>query len=207
VLTREVDTGAGQRQFRGAGAPDIFMVSIQPSDPLALDRIRELRASEQLLDTPILGIVESHGSTEDRRRLQAVGVIGLVDSSTSPAHVIFRLNRIIRPVHGQRLYERAPAFFPVELDAEQEVFREYALSLSVGGMGATSVRSFDPNTEVRVRFGLDDGGGPVELSGRIVYCRSGPDCYPLNEIGILFVDLDLAIRSRLEAEVRGLLAR
>ena len=87
------------------------------------------------------------------------------------------------------------------------MLREYALSLSLGGMGATSVRPFEPNTQVRLRFSLEDRGDPLELSGRIVYCRSGPDCYPLNEIGILFVDLDPAARSRLEGEVRSLLDR
>jgi len=190
-----------------SSAPDVLVVPMQPGDPLELDRIREIKASEQLLDPPILGVVDSHGSAEDRRRLQALGVIGLVDHSTSPAHVVFRLNRIVHPAHGRLSYERAPAFFPVELEADGRILKEYALSLSVGGMGVTSERPFEPNTEVRLRFALESGGGPLEMSGRVVYCRTGGDRDPINEIGVLFVDLGRDERSRIEEEVRSLLDR
>lgn len=185
--------------------PDLIVVPIRPSDPLVLDRIREIRASKQLLDTPILGVVDSHGSAEDRRRLRALGVVGLVDRGTSPAHLICRLNRIVRPTHGRCLHERVPAFFSVELEANGRILKEYALSLSIGGMGVTSAVRLDPNTEVRLRFRLEDGGDPLEASGRVVYCHSGTERSPINEIGILFADLDVETRSRLEREVRNLL--
>jgi hypothetical protein len=74
-------------------------------------------------------------------------------------------------------------------------------------MGVTSERPLDLNTVVQLRFRLEDRGEPLRISGRVVYCRSGPDCAPLNEIGIVFVALDPESRSRIEGELARLLDR
>ena len=137
--------------------------------------------------------------------MRALGVVGLLDRSTRPAHVMFRLNRILHATPGRRLYERAPAFFPVRLEAGGRVVTEYALSLSTGGIGVTSEEPVDLNTDVRLCFSLEDGGEPLAVSGRAVYSRSAPDGAPLNEIGIVFVGLDQEQKSRIESEVDRLL--
>jgi len=190
-----------------AHGPDVIVFPLQASDPAELDRIRKLRESEELRQVPILGVVESHGSAENRRSLRALGVVGILDTSTSPAQLAFRLNRIVRTAPVRRLYERAPAFFPVALEAGGRVTAEYALSISVGGMGVTSERLLDPNTDVRLRFSIEDGSDPLELAGRVVYCRCDADCAPINEVGLFFVGLDAEKRSRLEGEVARLLDR
>jgi Tfp pilus assembly protein PilZ len=74
-------------------------------------------------------------------------------------------------------------------------------------MAVTSERPFDLNSDVQLRFRLEDGGDPLNVRGRVVYCRSGPDCAPLNEIGIVFVAPDPGSRSRIEREVSRLLDR
>jgi CheY-like chemotaxis protein/Tfp pilus assembly protein PilZ len=187
--------------------PDLIIVPVQPSDSSELDRIRQIRESSRLRDTPILAVVESHGSPQNRRSLQALGVVGFVDRRTAPAHVMFRVNRIVHGTRGRRLHARAPAFFPLTLEVAGRAATEYALSLSIGGMAVTSERPLDLNSHVQLRFRLEDGGNPLNVPGRVVYCRSGPDCAPLNEIGIVFVAPDPGSRSRIEREVSRLLDR
>jgi len=187
--------------------PDVIIVPVQPSDSSELDRIREIRESSRLRDTPILAVVDSPGSPRNRRSLQALGVVGLLDRRTAPAHVMFRINRIVHGSSGRRLAPRAPAFFPLTLETAGRAATEYALSLSPGGMGVTSELPLDLNSVVQLRFRLEDKGEPLRISGRVVYCRSGPDCAPLNEIGIVFVALDPESRSRIEGEVARLLDR
>jgi hypothetical protein len=74
-------------------------------------------------------------------------------------------------------------------------------------MGVTSERPLDPNTDVRLRFGIEDGSHPLELAGRVVYCRCDADCAPIHEVGLFFVGLDAEDRSRLEGEVARLLGQ
>jgi hypothetical protein len=80
---------------------------------------------------------------------------------------------------------------------------EYALSISVGGIGLASIRRLEPNTEVKLWLPLSESPGRVEVPGRVVRCQSRAD--GRYDVGIVFLPLPASAHELLTRELRGLL--
>ncbi len=185
--------------------PDLIILSFFPS----LDTIGSLeaiRAIEALRDVPVLGVSPLDRSRLDLERLRGLGVVGLVDGRSLAEHVSFRVDQVVRHIDSGRRHERAPCCLPVDLDVAGEVTTEYALSLSRGGIGLTSTRTIEPNTEIGLRFWLPQCGSELaDVRARVVYQRSGHGEFAPYRVGAFFLDLDEQLAAGIEREVRRLL--
>lgn len=203
----EVSTAAGPaalgESLAGAGtAPDLAILGLRPDD---LGPLRALRKEPELAGMPVLGLTTLDRSGLDLEELRELGVVGLLDKTSTPEHVLFRVNGVTEPAASTRRFVRAPAFFPVDLCIAGRWQTEYATNLSVGGLGLATDSPLEANTDVTLRFCLREGQGPeVEREGRIVYCRSRPGAPPY-EVGLFFHRTDDDTRRRIEEEVERLL--
>ena len=184
--------------------PDLLIVSLRTTD--SIDRIRFLRALPGCEDVPVLGITDAVGARLDLRKLQACGVVELVDRTASQEHLEFCINQVVRGKPERRRWERARTFFPVELDALGKVSAEFLLSVSLGGVGIVSSRRLEPNTKVRLRFACDDLAPLGEIAGCVARLTETSRALPANRLGIVFSPLDSRKQLILESTVERLLA-
>jgi DNA-binding response OmpR family regulator len=166
-------------------APDLLIVAVRGPPLEAYERLRRVCASRAPEEVPILGVTTLDRSGLDFEELRALGVVGLLDKSCRPEQIVFRVNQILRPrwVHRRR-HERAPVYFPVDLEAAGATTTEYAIDLSPGGMRVTSARALDPNTEVCVRFRVESAW--VDATARVAHRRAALDSSAPYEIGLFF---------------------
>ncbi len=183
-----------------AAAPELMMAPILASETDHLEGLRELRKAAPD-SVGLLGITTLDRSGLDFEALRQLGVIGLIDKSSLPEQLIFRVNSLVRPGGGRRQV-RVPAFTPVDLVCGDWTGAEYAVSLSMGGIGVTSTHAIEPNDDVTVRLPLPLNGGELfELPGRVIYRRAGTTDGAEHEIGIFFYPLEPAVESRIAAEI------
>ena len=101
---------------------------------------------------------------------------------------------------GNKGIERVASGTYVEV--EGEVRTEYAISLSIAGVGLASSRRIQPNTRVKVRFALDASGpGIVEAEGRAVHMRPAKRENSDYEVGVFFYPLAAETAGAIQAEV------
>jgi len=187
--------------------PDLLILPIFASDPSTLGAVREIRSRGPARAVPVLGLTTVDRRGLDLEGLRAMGVDGLIDKGCIPEHLVFRVNQLVRRPRKQRGWERAPAFFPVDLEAAGTVTPEYALNLSLGGMRVTSTHRLEPNTDVRVRFQLAAQSSEIiEAKGRVIYCSPREVANGPYEVGLFFYPFDARVAEWIEEEVRRLLA-
>jgi DNA-binding response OmpR family regulator len=189
------------------GPPDLIVVSIVDGTSPTLEWLRTLRKSTSP-SVPILGVALRDRSEFDLETLRALGVVGLIDSAASPDHVVFRVNELVGSYGERRRRERVTALFPVELEAGGETTTEYAVSLSVAGMGINSSRSFELNTCVRLRF--HPAVAPeewIELDAKVIHCARDPNSVPPHRLGVFFYAAAGRTQDLLELEMEHLLGR
>ena len=181
-------------------APDLMLLPVGSGDDGILEAVR---TRHWLRVTPILAIASIDPAELDLWRLRGLGVVGLIDARATADHVHFRVAEVIQ-ARGCPRQARAPCCFLVDLEAEGTVSREYALSLSLGGIGLACARSLEPNTPVKLRFALIGAGGrSIEVEGRVVRRTSHADAR--DEVGIVFLAMPQDVRDALDHEVRSLL--
>lgn len=175
-----------------AGPPlDLILLRIPPDPDAELAALRLARAEEWLAAVPVLAIGELDRSDRDLSQLRALGVVGLIDPSSLPEHVRFRINQLVYTgFERRRHHERVPCWIPVQLEAKGAVTEERALTLSEGGMGLSSRRCIEPDTQAVIRFRLDSGPNePVVLEGRVIYVRAVQRRETRYEFGLVFRDV------------------
>lgn len=195
-------------QLESVGAPvSLIVVPLYPDPPAQLDAIGTLRRRDWLKQVPILAISPLDQSGLDLSQLRVLGVAGVIDKRALPEHVRFRLSQVVYQGPNGRRFERAPCCIPVELDVSGEVRTEYAISLSIAGMGLASSRKITPNTPVKLRFMI---GSPedqlVEAEGRAVHIRPSQREGADFEVGVFFYPLAESACGAIQAEVNTLLA-
>lgn len=189
----------------GRAAPDLVMLPLRPGDPQAAQGLATLRTLGGWGDVPVLAITTLAGSGFDPSALRTLGVIGAIDKTAIPEHVIFRINQVVRPYDSGRRNVRAPSFFPVDVECAGSSTTEYALNLSVAGMGLSSSRSIEPNTDITVRFWTPERSELIELSARVIHCQDSRRRYAPFELGVFFYPPAPAVAVRLENAVARLL--
>jgi DNA-binding response OmpR family regulator len=185
--------------------PDLLIVAVQGPPLEAYDRLRRIRANGAPEEVPILGVTTLDRSGLDFEELRALGVVGLLDKSCRPEQIVFRVNEILRPrwVYARR-HERAPVYFPVDLEAGGATTTEYAIDLSPGGMRVTSARPLDPNTDVCVRFRVESAW--VDATARVANRRAAFDSSAPYEIGLFFQQIAPEAQILVSREVERSLA-
>lgn len=185
--------------------PRLLILPVRSDSPETVQRVRDLRALPEFRELSILGVVAAADRAGlDLSELRSLGLAGLVDCNAVPEHVIFRVNQMVRSYPERRRCLRAPAFLPIELEAAGHTTTEYAVSLSVGGLGLSCSRVLEPNTDVRLGFRC--GGQDVgEIKGRVLHCTADPNAVPCNRVGIVFYPLAEEQHAMLEREVERLL--
>lgn len=207
VMTAPVGTTIGSALERLVPRPDLLILPIAGNDPAGIEAIRDLRSHRAAKDVPILGFMTLDRSAVDLEALRSAGVDGLIDKGWPPEHIVFRVNQIVRRAPEGRAHERAPAFFPVDVEVEGSIFTGYALDLSVGGMRITSKLPLDPNTDVQVRFRLPDQGDDLlEIAGRVVHLRPRECAAEPYELGLFFYPPALGMPPAIQREVQRLLS-
>ena len=185
--------------------PDLVVHSLQSGLADFCVPLRDLRATPGLEHMPILAIVGLHHSGLDLEELRALGVIGLVDKTATPEQILYRVNQIVRTTHFRRRHERAPVFFPVDVEALGSQSSEYAIDLSPGGMRVTSECPIPENTEVRVYFCL--GAERISAGCRVAHCQRGPTAAIPYQVGLFFTDIDPRLQDAIGREVARALAK
>lgn len=184
--------------------PDLLIVSLQMTGNL--DRIRFLRTLPDCEGVPVLGITDPAGVRLDLERLQACGVVELIDRAASLEHLEFCINKVVRGMPERRHSERVRTFVPIELDALGKASSEFLISLSLGGVGIISSRRLEPDTEVRLRFACADLAPLGEIDGCVACLRETSRTLPANRLGIVFAPLDSRKQLILKSTVERLLS-
>lgn len=187
--------------------PDLLILPIVPTDPATTELVRQLRRDGRCREVPILGFTTVDHSDINLRELRSMGVNGLIDKSCIPESIVSRVKHLVYSNVNRRRFARAPTFMPIDLHVEGVVTSEYALNLAIGGMGMTSSRSLEPNTDVEVRFrlpGQDDEF--IAVKGRVIYLREEPVAGAPNELGLFFYPPDERTQQLIAAEVEQLLS-
>lgn len=183
--------------------PELIIVSL--TDQASIERIELVRSNPVCSDAPILAVSRGGEAIVARDRLEALGVVGMVDRETSADNLMFRINQIVRFARDKRRWQRARTFARVEVVADGSATEECLLSLSVAGAGIASTRALHPNTDVTVRF-MD---APLEklppVKGRVARLSDVPGSNPRHRLGIIFYLLTGQARALLEIEVQALL--
>jgi len=206
VVVCPADLAPDQALRQIAPVPDLLILPVFPADPSTVATVREIRSHGPARAVPVLGLTTVDRRGLDLEALRAMGVDGLVDKSCIPEHLVFRVNQLVRRPRERRGWERAPAFFPVDLEAEGAVTPEYALNLSLGGMRVTSTHRLEPNTDVRVRFQLASQSSEIiEAKGRVIYCSPREVASGPYEVGLFFYPFDARVTDWIEHEVQRLL--
>jgi len=194
-------------QLEQAGGPlALIMLPLYPNPERALDGVAAIRKRGWLSRVPILAISPLDQSGMDLARMRLLGVTGLVDKRALPEHVRFRVGQVVyHGVEGRR-YERAPCCIPVDVEVEGEVRTEYAISLSIAGVGLASSRKIRPNTPVKLRFVLDvPDHDIIEAEGRAVHMRPATREDADYEVGVFFYPLSTRAAGAIQGEVSRLL--
>ena len=184
--------------------PHLLIVSLCTTE--GVDRIRFFRSLPGCEDIPVLGITDATGARLDLAKLQACGVVELVDRTASREHLEFCISQIVRGTPERRRWERARIFFPVELEALGKVSAEFLLTLSLGGVGMASSRRLESNTEVRLCFTCAHLAPLGEIAGCVARLSENSRALPANHLGIVFSPLDSRKQLILESTVERLLA-
>lgn len=206
AITRPPNLDAWAALQQISPPPDLLILPILGSDRATIDEVREIRAHGTARDIPVLGLTTVDRAELDLEELRAMGVAGLVDKSCIPEHLVFRVNQLVRRPRERRTWDRAPAFFPVDLEAAGITTPEYALNLSLGGMRVTSTHRLEPNTDVRVRFRLSNQSHEIiEAKGRVIYCSPRDVASGPYELGLFFYPFDGRVTEWIDREVQRLL--
>ena len=185
--------------------PAACLVHFEEPAAQGIATLRELRRHPGLRHVPIVAITTLERRGVDLASLRELGVVGVLDKRMIPEDVVDRLQRILGADTQGRRFARAPAYFPVDLEAEGATTTEYARNLSVGGLGLVTSRRVAANTDVKLRFRLKREALDVEIAGRVIYsrvARGGGDF----DLGLFFYALDAPVRAALEREVAHRLA-
>lgn len=187
---------------------DLLILPVHPASEESFGLLRAVRANPALAKLPILGVTPLNRSGLDLDALRALGIVGFVDKRTIPELLTFRINAIVRPgLACKRRFERAPSFFPVDLDADGCLSSEYGLNLSCGGLALASARPLDADTRVTLRFHLPPPRDVlIEVRGRVVRCARERDEASPYRLGICFETLDARVHELIDGAVRDLLA-
>jgi hypothetical protein len=189
-----------------AGPPiDLIVLSLPAGAHDALAGLRLARSEAFLMEVPALVISYADGGL-DLWQLRALGVLGLIDRRVSPEHVRFRINQVIYTGFEGRRHERAPCSIPVELEAGGVVTVERTVTLSEGGMGVSSGRRIEPNTDVVARFRLGpDAEEQLVVPARVVHVREAQRPETRHELGLFFGRVSDHARTAIREEVRSVL--
>jgi hypothetical protein len=190
-----------------AGPPlDLIVLRLPPDPDSVLATLRRARAERWLLEVPVMAIGEIDRSDLDFSRLRALGIVGLVDRRSPPEHTRFRINQLIYTgFERRRHHERVPCWIPVQLEAKGGVSEEFAVTLSEGGMGLSSLRCIAPDTDAVLRFRLDSGSAePLVLEGRVIYVRAVQRQETRYESGLFFRDVAERTQAAIREGLRGL---
>ena len=95
----------------------------------------------------------------------------------------------------RRSARRVPLEVWVEEISEDAVYFQRTADVSPGGLHLAGTVPHPPGTEVKVRFGLPDGGDEIEASGVVT---DGPREEGGTGMGIRFTELDPEVAQRLE---------
>lgn len=190
----------------GPSAQAALLVLPLGAGGVGVPEIEALREGSALRAVPILGVARASEIEASRSRLTELGVLGVVDPSAPPEHVLFRVNAVVRPRSSRRSLERVPTCFAIELGVEGSQTCEYALNLSLGGIAITSLRPLEPNTDVSLRLRLPFAeGAPPEVRGRVVWAKPGVASGRRWQLGIFFYPLESPARAAIEAEIARVL--
>lgn len=185
---------------RAGRLPAAFVVHFEEPASRGVAAVRALRERRELARVPVLAITTLGRRGIDLAELRELGVVGVLDKRMIPEDVVDRVRRVLGgPPEGRR-FVRVPAFFPVDLEAGGVTSSEYARNLSVGGMGLLTSRPIAANTDVRLRFRIEEEERDVEVTGRVIYRRAAPGAAEY-ELGIFFYPMEAGVRAALERAV------
>lgn len=181
-------------------ASDLMIVPVDPERPETLERARRLAAVEG--STRVFAVTRPGDVSRCLDLLRDSGAEGLLATNATASHIEFRLNQVLALFPERRHCERVPVLLPVQITTpDGRSSREYAISLSIAGMGIASRRPVEPNTDLQIELVLSREGAALELAGRVIHCVEDRASIPPCRIGVFFRDPGVEARRSLEAVV------
>ena len=201
----EDDCDVGQVLQSLSTPPDLLILALAD---LCEDSLASLHASQTATrgrTIPILGVATPNELGSDLRALRAHGLVGVIDSRTTPNNAIDRIVRHIGP--NRRGSERAPCIFPVIVSIDEtRGRREFALDLSTTGIRLTSATLLELNSDVQLRFRLPlVRTRPIETTARVVRLCEKRNTWGRFEVGVFLNGLEPSEHAAIESEVERLL--
>ncbi|MEM7409174.1 MAG: PilZ domain-containing protein [Myxococcota bacterium] len=202
-LTDECDIGQVLQSL--STPPDLLILSLADLQEESLASLHASQTATRGRTIPILGIATPNELGSDLRALRAHGVVGVLDSRTTPNNALDRVVRHIGP--DRRGSERVPCIFPVIVSLDEgRGRREFALDLSNTGLRLTSATQLELNSDIQLRFRLPlVRSRPIETSARVVRVGEKRNTWGRFEIGVFLTDLEPSEHAAIESEVERLL--
>jgi hypothetical protein len=201
--------GLLERLSREALPIELILFPLTSGIDADLEMLAKIREIPLIHNVPVLGVSTVDRAGLDFDKLRLLGVVGLIDQNALPEHVAFRVNSVVRKSETEgRRFERAPAFFAVDITTNGQTTCEYATNLSCGGLRVASSRALPKGTEVSVRFRLPSSAGRlIEASGHVTWIgKTNRSDMPRHLLGIFFDPLGESDHELVGREARSILS-
>ncbi len=164
---------------------DLLIIPVDARRPETLSRLRSLARLNGTAS--ILALARPQDVAKCLEALRRTGIAGLLATDASQAHVEFRLNEVLDLFPERRRCVRVPVVLPAEVTTpDGSRSWEYAISLSIAGLGLASRRALPANSDLEVRLRLAGASAPVRLPGRVIHCVEETGSIPPFRIGVYF---------------------
>jgi len=201
VVEASCDGGISEELLRALPL-DLLIVPISRDRCPPQEWFRSLRGRPGLEELPILGVLAGEIDVDRLETLRMFGLDGVIDLGAAAEQIMFRIERVLRRAGAERrVHTRIPVSFDVAVDVNGVVTTERADSLSSGGMRLRSSRALEINREIRLRFRPEPELASIRANARVVNYTPPPAGGGGHAIGVFFLDLSTADRTRLDALV------
>ena len=174
--------------------PDLILLDFLMPDMSGDQVCREIKASADLKDTPIM-IVSTSASEADIAKCFAAGADDYVTKPINPQEVLAKAAALMKVPY--RIHFRIPIHFKVQGETSRLTFTAFSRNISRGGILVECEKKFSSGAGVELQFSLPPDETVMEILGEVARI-SFDDRKGVYLMGIKFRDLPGAIEMKLK---------
>lgn len=143
---------------------------------LGFEALREIRHMEGGENLPVMVITGLFKSIDDIKKVKDLGASGFIDKSLPIEEVVYRIDNFLNP--EEQFSHDAPlatASILVNYKVGDKPFSAYSYSISENGLFLRTAEAHPADTEVVMRFRLEENGAAIEAKGKVAYLVTDDD--------------------------------
>ena len=143
---------------------------------LGFEALREIRQMKGGEDLPVMVITGLFKSIDDIKKVKNLGASGFIDKALPMEEVIYRIDNFLNP--EEQFSHDAPlatASILVNYKVDSQPFSAYSYTVSENGLFLRTTEAHSADTEVIMRFRLEEEGAAIEAKGKIAYLVTTDD--------------------------------